>query len=201
MLRVASFAMVLTIARTGNVTGQQRADFSGDWVLVPDASTPANQPALGSRARILQRPDELALELTLWFSGDGSRTSEDTGEYDAPKRYRLDGAEHPMAGQGPRVVRNADGSRRGSLMPQWPTAGRYRATWTGDKLVILSTDQLPLLTAAREFRFVGLTIRTAFSLTADGLLVVERIVIQEPVPSPRPQPAPTPLRSVYRKAG
>src|SRR5688500_2061322 len=200
MLRVASFAMALTIALTGNVTGQQRADFSGDWALVPDASTPANQPALGSRARILQRSDELALELTLWFSGDGSRAYEDTGEYDAPKRYRLDGAEHSMAGQGPRVVRNADGSRRGSLMPQWPTAGRYRATWTGDKLVILSADQLPLLTAG-EFRFVGLTIRTAFSLTADGLLVAERIAIQEPWTSPRPQPAPTPLRSVYRTAG
>jgi hypothetical protein len=59
---------------------------------------------------------------------------------------------------------------------------------------------LPLLTADRDFRFVGLTVRTAFSLTLDGSLIVERLTIQEPVPGPRPQPEPVPLRSVYRKA-
>ena len=200
MLRTTAAVIALTIGWTGGVASQQRPDFSGEWVLVAASSTPASQSALGSRARIVLQAEVLTLEMPLWLLTQ-SEPAVETAEFDAPKRYRLDGAEHPMAGQRPRTVRNPDGSPRGSLMPKWPTAGRYRATWTGDQLVILSADQLPVLGTDREFRFVGLTIRTALTRASDGTLVVERIAIQEPVPGPRAQPAPVPIRSVYRRAG
>lgn len=198
MLRVLSASIVVTAGLAMSVSGQQRPDFSGDWTLVAESSTPASQSALGGRARIAHQPVELALELPLWFLSQGAPAVE-TGEFDAPKRYRLDGAEYPMAGQRPTAVRNPDGSPRGSLMPSWPTAGRYRATWTGEKLVILSHEQLPVLNAG-AFQFVDLTIRTAFSLSPEGSLVVERVVIRAPLPSPREQPAPVTMRSVYRRA-
>lgn len=198
MFRVLSASLLMTAGLTMSLAAQQRPDFSGDWTLVAESSTPASQSALGGRARIAHQPGELAIELPLWFLREDAPAVE-TDELDAPKRYRLDGAEYPMAGQRPRAVRNPDGSPRGSLMPSWPTAGRYRATWTGEKLVILSHDQLPVLNGG-AFQFVALTIRTAFSLSPEGSLVVERVSIREPLPGPREQPAPVTMRSVYRRA-
>ncbi len=192
-----SIVAALVMSLEGLAAGQQQPDFSGVWALVAESSSPALQSVLGSRARIAHQPAELALEMPLWFVTEKAAAQE-TGEFDAPKRYRLDGAEHAMAGQRPTPVRHPDGSPRGSLMPMWPTAGRYRAIWTGDKLVILSHDQLPLVSDG-GFQFVNLTIRTGLSLSPEGLLVVERVAIQEPVPSRRAQPAPEPTRSVYRK--
>ena len=130
----------------------------------------------------------------------GANASVDSNEFDAPKRYLLDGSEHEMsAGRPTNRLNSADKTLQGVLMPRWPTPGRYRATWTGDKLVLFSRDQLPVFSNG-SLGFVGVTVWTAFSYSTDGTLIVERLNLPEPVAGRHPQPAPVPLRSVYRKA-
>jgi len=192
-------ALVAILAAVAPVASQQRPDFSGEWLVISETSTPADQSAMGTRARLVHRTNELDLEMTFHFGAAGKGTMVDSNEFDAPKRYLLDGDEHHMPGGGPTTVSNStDPARRGILMPRWPTAGRYRATWTGDKLVLFSRDEVPIYSGG-SLRFVGATIWTAFSYSADGNLVVERLSLGEPVAGPRPQPMPVPLHSVYRR--
>jgi hypothetical protein len=189
-----AFAAILTIA-SPVATAQQRPDFSGDWILVPGASTPADLLAIGTRARLVHKANELALEMTSFLLAKG--TIEDSNEFDPPKRYVLDGVEHQMPGDRPTTIYAADQSVRGVLMPRWPMPGRYRASWTGDKLVLFSHDQVPVFSNG-SLRWIAATIWTGFSYAADGTLVVERLDLREPETSPRQQPAPVTLRSVYR---
>jgi hypothetical protein len=191
-----AFAAILAVV--GPVaTAQQRPDFSGDWLLVPEASTPSDQLAIGARARLVHKTNELALEMTSFFLAQGA--SVDSNEFDTPKRYVLDGVEHQMPGGRPTTIYAADQTVRGVLMPRWPTPGRYRATWTGDKLVLFSRDQVPVFSNG-SLRWVEATFWTGFSFAKGGTLVVERLDLREPLGGSREQPAPITVRSVYRRA-
>ena len=189
-----AFAAILAVAGP-DATAQQRPDFSGDWILVPEAGKPSDQLAIGTRARLVHKTNELALEMTSFLLAKG--TIEDSNEFDLPKRYVLDGVEHQMPGDRPTTIYAADQTVRGVLMPRWPMPGRYRATWTGDKLVLFSRDEVPVVSNG-SMRWVAATIWTGFSYAKDGTLVVERLDLREPETSPRQQPAPLTVRSVYR---
>jgi len=194
-----TLAVAAILASVVPIASQQRPDFSGEWLLVPEASAPSDQVVMGTRVRLVHKTSELAVEMTFHFIAAGASTSVDSNEFDAPKRYVLDGGEHQMPGQGPTGRFSSPGGvRLGTLMPRWPTVGHYRATWTGDKLVLISKDELPV-SSSGALRFVQGTIWTGFSYSSDGALVVERLSLFEPVAGSRQQPVPTPVRSVYRR--
>jgi hypothetical protein len=59
---------------------------------------------MGTRARLVHRANELALEMTLHFSAAKTGAWVDSNEFDAPKRYALDGGEHQMPGGRPTSI-------------------------------------------------------------------------------------------------
>jgi hypothetical protein len=76
----------------------------------------------------------------------------------------------------------------------------YRAAWTRDQLVIMTRETSVLALSTGTTRSTTRTSRRAFSIDADGLLIVDVITLVDPTPNGPTQPAPVPGRSVYRKA-
>jgi hypothetical protein len=192
---IIGLVVILIVAR---LTAQSQPDFSGKWIL--SASIPAGSGALGQAVVITQDAATLTLD-TAGISISGSvsgRYSETT--FPVRMIFALDGAEHPSQVIADRPLVSS------KPVPSTAFTSRTeesisRASWAGRQLVIMTYNKLrtnrpnatPATTVTRQ------TVRRAFTLEADGSLVVESLIVADPLPFAPEQPSPTPVRSVYRK--
>ena len=196
MLRIATLVCSIAVVTAVSLEGQAKPDFSGRWVLVPERSVPANTWAMGKEFRASQTPSSIALELQ-WQElqlGPAGNKSTDVG-FGKPIVYALDGADHEQPVAAPQEFSNRPGASRAYVRSL-----NYRATWTGDKLVIVSRDVFAIERPGETPKVARRVIRKALSLDADGSLVAESLIVADPFPGEQAQDAPVPIRSVYRKA-
>jgi len=152
-----------------SVGAQQKPDFSGMWVLAPDRSSQTMKGSvvvsvnglLGDRFNASQDPKTLTLTITVIAIGR-----------DIKAVYNLDGSES----------RNLNPV--GGGQPDEPIFSR--ASWEGDKLVILTRGTMP---ADGKPGGKPLETKRVIWLEKDGLLTIERSA----------EGAPT-LRSVYQRS-
>ena len=181
---VCAVALVAT-AFASAARAQQRPQFAGTWVLVPDKSVPtgaAHQPDV----TITQNDGILSLtRKAVRYSSAGSEN------VTYALAYVLDAADHPTpiaplpAGVNPADVKRAH------------TQSTYRAIWTQTQLVIITQQvRQPDANGFSPRR----TERVTFSLDAEGLLTIESLAILDPSPGGPTQPTPTTTRGVYKKA-
>ena len=75
----------------------------------------------------------------------------------------------------------------------------YRATWTEDQLVIMTRDALRFTRDTRPAVVIERVIRQALSLDGNGHLVMDSLIVPDPLPEGTRQDPPIPVRTVYRK--
>jgi hypothetical protein len=181
----------------GAQTAPTRPNLLGKWTLVIEKSTPATPERNAREITIAQ--DGQMLTLTQFLASPAPPHE----EAQFSTTYDCDGTEHPtkpdvhlasdFTSPKPLGLPSADGPKWVSLVLK----SVYRAIWTRDQLVIVTHTTTGSPSAAIPNRHV---LRTALSLDADGLLVVDSITISEPTPNGPSQPAPVSVHSVYRKA-
>lgn len=181
------------------VSAQRRPDFSGQWTLVSEKSTPPNTWALGQEFAITQDDTTLVFErpmVQIHFSSAGGSTS--TAGAPAKIVYNLNGTEtRHIAEPASPAARPA----AASMMTLSIEESSSTATWAGDHLVLLTLSTLKTTQPNREptVTRVRQTVRDVLSLDADGSLVVEHLItVDPPVSNPAVAP-PVPIRSVYRR--
>jgi hypothetical protein len=104
--------------------------------------------------------------------------------------YTTDGAEHEMPAM--------EGRAGATVM--LASKRHYRAIWTTGQLVIVTFTKAAVTRDNIVEGQITATVRTAFSLDAEGSLIVDRIAISTPrVGGPMQQP-PVATRSVYKKS-
>ena len=108
--------------------------------------------------------------------------------------YKTDGEEHTPE-------RNPIRPTGGGFTFHYLSGGPYRGSWDGGALVIAGSDQIPYMSfsGGTTIRMVQRALRTVFSLTADGSLLVERTMEQQPI-NVGAAVTKVSLRSVYLKA-
>jgi hypothetical protein len=161
--RILVFIAIVLAVTVG--AAQAKPDFSGDWVLARDRSSQTINGSvvvsvsglLGDSFRAVQDAKTLSLTITVAALGR-----------DIKAVYNLDGSEsknlNPVGGG----------------QPDEPIFSR--ASWDGDKLVILTRGTAPVNGKPLETKRV-------IWIDADGMLTIERSAEGSPV-----------LRSVYRKS-
>ena len=176
MRKLAILVVVGLVAAHVSVTAQRRPSFSGVWTLLAERTTPPDAMPLGPQINIEQTAATLTIVTTaMRLNLRVGQSSVSPGGLTSTA-YELDGAQH---------VR--------------PESGTYRATWTEDQLVIMTRD-------ARRFTVDGLppvvmerVIRQALSLDGMGNLVMDTLIVADPVPLGPRQDPPIPMRAVYRR--
>ena len=181
---------------TVNAT-QNRPSFTGTWRFVAEGSMPSESPVLGFVFKAQHQANDRVLELpALDFvrTADGTSRAFD-GELGAPLPYRTDGTDHDAL---PETVRGGRDFRR---VATHIGSGSYRAAWQGDRLVIASSDAIPMASFANGQAHMGFAYRvltTTFALTADGTLVVERVADRDPADNGQFTVPRRVLKSLYR---
>ena len=194
---VSAVALVTLVAVGTPLSGgaQDRPKFAGGWVLVPDKSVPATAAHQGE---ITITQDDSTLSLTrsgvmnrglVVQGGQATAMSSENTTY--ALAYVFDAADHPSPtaplppGANPAMVMRST------------TQSTYRAIWTVNQLVIITTETRQ---PDRNGYAVRRTGRLVLSIDSEGLLVMESISVIDPAPGGPTQPTPTPIRSVYKRA-
>jgi hypothetical protein len=189
------------------IGAQGRPDLSGRWVVAADrGSTPESMAALGSTVTISQSANSITIEGTVIWFRFGSRTADAQGgprerEITRPIAYTVDGVEREL----PQPL-TAVPDRRARSASVTPTSRTYLAAWTGPRLVIMTRDAVQLTRGNEPPYLVKRVIRRALSIDAEGSLIVDSLLVSDPIPeafffgAPARQDSPVPIRTVYRKA-
>ena len=187
--------LVISWLVTGAGAAQSRPVFTGTWKFVEDKSTPANKSVLGDEIRIAQEANALVLEgpLTELVTQPGGKSELVVRRFAPPMVYKTDGEEHTPE-------RNPIRPTEGGFTFHYLSGGPYGGSWDGGALVITGSDQIPYMSFTRDttLRIVQRALRTVFSLTPDGSLLVERTIEQQPINAGAAVTRVS-LRSVYRK--
>ena len=170
------------------VTGQGRPSFAGVWTLIAERTIPADAIPLGPQVRIEQTPAALTIAAPVMHVDFGPGRSSVTPRDFRSMVYELDGVQHarslPDAVPGSRVQTESV---------------TYRATWTEDQLVIMTRDALRFTRDTRPPVVIERVIRQALSLDATGNLVMDSLIVPDPLPDGTRQDPPIPMRAIYRK--
>ena len=177
-MRKLAIVVVGFVVAHVSVTAQMRPSFAGVWTLLAEHTTPPGAMPPGPQIRIEQTAGALTILTPVMrvrgnlFEGPPSVTP---GGFTSTV-YELDGAQH---------VR--------------PESVSYRATWTEDQLVIMTRDAQKFTVDALPPMVMERVIRQALSL--DGLrnLVIDTLIVADPLPIGPKQDSPVPMRAVYRK--
>jgi len=196
-MRVRLVGVLVMSWLVAGVSGaQSRPIFTGTWKFVGEKSTPADKSALGDEIRITQEANALVLEgpLTELVTQPGGKSELIVRRFAPPMVYKTDGEEHTPE-------RNPIRPTEGGFTFHYLSGGPYRGSWEGGTLVIAGSDQIPYTSFTRDttLRIVQRALRTVFSLTPDGSLLVERTIEQQPT-NAGAAVTKVSLRSVYRKA-
>jgi hypothetical protein len=204
----ASFAVL--VASAVSLSAQQgRPDLSGRWTLVPDLSTPAGTHAFGTTLIVNQSADTITLEqqvVHIQFadgpSGSRAAISETGGT--TQTSYVADGNDHDVPVQP--AAATAPPANVRVVVATSTVEKSYRAVWNSKQLIIMTRDAMLITRANSEPIRLHRMIRLALTLSADGSLIGESLIVADPMPagfffnSPEvEQPAPVPVRSVYRR--
>lgn len=196
-MRVRLVGVVLVSWLVAGVSAEQaRPIFTGVWKFVGEKSTPGDRSALGDEIRLTQEANALVLEgpLTELVTQPGGKSELVVRGFGPPMVYKTDGEEHTPE-------RNPIRPTGGGFTFHYLSGGPYRGSWDGGALVIAGSDQIPYMSfsGGTTIRMVQRALRTVFSLTADGSLLVERTMEQQPI-NVGAAVTKVSLRSVYLKA-
>jgi hypothetical protein len=191
--------VVATAVIVARLDAQSPPDFSGKWVLA--SSQAPRLQALGEDFSIAQDATTLRVDST----GRSGRFSNNgpTSETRYPVRtiYILDGIEHPsqVIASPPLTTASAPMSAMTMMMEE----SISKATWAGRQLVIMTYSRMKttVLWLTPSVYMTRRTGRQAFSMDADGTLVVENLIVNDPDPLPGAHEAPSPTlaRTIYKK--
>lgn len=186
MRKLAMLVVVGLVVAHVSVTAQMRPTFAGVWMLVAERTTPADAMPLGPQVRIEQTAAALTITSPLMrLNLRQGRASSVTPEGFTSTVYELDGVQHA------RPVPAAPGTSVQTV--------NYRATWTDDQLVIMTRDALRIRGDAQAPVLMERVIRQVLSLDADKNLVMDTLIVSDPVPGGARQDPPIPVRAVYRR--
>ena len=204
---VIAASLAVAVASAVSLSARQaRPDLSGKWTLVPDLSTPANTHAFGMTLVVSQSGETVALEqqtFNIQFVGAYRPSTRSETGGTMRTEYVADGADHdlPVQTATPTAPANARVVMSSALQ-----AKSYRAVWAGRQLIIMTRDSLLMSRPNSEPVTIRRTIRQALTLSADGSLIGESLIVADPIPGAfffnageMEQPAPVPVRSIYRR--
>ena len=191
--------LVVALAICTTVAAQTRPDFSGQWQVVAERSTPSDRFAFGKEFRISQTRDTFSLELprSRWTRGEDGKTVTSDAGLGEPLRYYLDGEQHDN------LRRPFSSTPEGHTLFESGMGGRYRATWIPNALVLVTLAEIPYMSVSAAnptIEWVRHEYRYSFALGPDGTLVGESEITSEPRTN-NPKPKPIYLRSVYKRVG
>ena len=198
----SAFVIVTVLGICAPVAAQTRPDYSGQWQIVAERSTPKDRFAFGNEFRITQTKGTFSLELPRRKStrdADGKTVTTDDGLGD-PFRYDLDGEEHDNFRNPFKII---EMSGRTITYFDFTTGGQYRASWIPNALVLVTRVVIPYTSfsaAEPKIEWVRREARYSFSFAADGTLIADSETTSEPRAND-PTPKPVYFRSVYRRAG
>ena|SRR5579864_1605386 len=204
-LILAAAIVIGVVAGVGSVGRAQeqpaaRPDFSGKWVLAPNQ--PPGRDALGHDFSIVQ--DATTLEVDSTGHRVSLSTSRGSSETPFPVRtiYVLDGIEHPSHVIDDPPMTTASAPTSGFVMSSGTEESISKATWAGRQLVIMTHERIKIIAPNRtpSVNELRRTVRQALSMEADGTLVVESLIVADPLPWAQEAPSPTSVRSTYKKA-
>jgi hypothetical protein len=196
--------VISVVAGAGRVDRAQepsaaRPDFSGKWVLA--SNQPPGRDALGHDFSITQDAASLTLDST-WLRGRCSSTG-GCSETPFPVRtiYVLDAIEHPSQVIADPPMATASALTSGVEMRSTTEESISRATWMGRQLVIMTYSRIRITAPNRtpSVIVVRRTGRQALSMETDGTLVVDTLIVADPLPWAQDAPSPTSVRSTYKK--
>ncbi len=189
MRKLALLAVVGLVVGHQSVAAQGRPSFAGLWTLVAERTTPADAMPLGPQVRIEQTAAALTIVTPVMRLNlrEGRSSSVTPGEFRSTV-YELDGVQH---------ARPVPDAVPGSNVQTERVS--YRATWTEDQLVIMTRDALRVTGNAQPPVVMERVIRQALSLDANGNLVIDSLIVPDPLPSGARQDSPIPVRAVYRR--
>ena len=180
----AAFALVIVSAGAPRAQGTV-VDLTGRWTLA-DSPSPAVSPIV----------NPFGAALTISQSANVVTLTDATQSV----RYELDRLEHDL----PQVARPANTV---SYLTNAATSGvgTYRASVSTAQLIVVRRDSISLGEVPRQ-RTVGRVIRQAFTLTGEGSLIVDSLMVTDPLGieffnrQTPPENPPSNIRCVYRKA-
>jgi hypothetical protein len=171
-----------------------RPDFSGKWVFASSQPSGGLGNALGDKFSITQDAATLRIDTTAFRVSDSRTVSLFETRFPIRTIYSLDGIEHPS-----QVSTDASPTFRVEMMSIIEES-ISKATWAGRQLVIMTYSRMKTTVPSRTPSNVRRrTERQALSTEADGTLVVESLIVVDPLPGADEAPSPTPLRSIYKK--
>jgi hypothetical protein len=167
-----------------------RPDFSGKWVFASSQPSGGLGNALGDKFSITQDAATLRIDTTAFRVSDSRTVSLFETRFPIRTIYSLDGIEHPS-----QVSTDASPTFRVEMMSIIEES-ISKATWAGRQLVIMTYSRMKTTVPSSVRRR---TERQALSIEPDGTLVVESLIVVDPLPGADEAPSPTPLRSIYKK--
>jgi len=180
----AAFAL-LALSVAGPRAKEALVDLSGRWTLT-DSPSPAISPSVspfGPAVTIRQSGTSVALtDAALSVTYEADRL-----EHDLPNATRPANT----------VTYFTNASTSG--------VGTYRASLSAAQLIVVRRDSVSLGVEPRQ-RTIGRVIRQAFTLSADGSLVIDTLMLTDPLgieffnAPTLPENPPSNIRIVYRKA-
>jgi hypothetical protein len=200
--RVLSALLASAVVLTIPVGAQTRPNLVGKWTLVVDKSVPPQVQTHGREITMALEGQtltltQIAMRYQMSFvpgaaAGGPPPTLPPGEESPYSLAYILDGAEHPTPIRTP--VGGAGMTSQTMTLTQEST---YRAIWTRDQLIIMTRATSRSGQAPSPISRVT---RRAFSIDAEGQLIVDNITVADPVPDGPTQAAPAPTKGVYRKS-
>jgi hypothetical protein len=207
---VMTVALVASAWRVGSAQDQPAAtsvsDLSGKWVLASGQPRGSSLPPFGDDFSIAQDAKKLTVD-SLGFrpadSPNDSRTDAEVGvmlPFSIRTIYVLDGIEHPS-----QVIANrpviASIPQQVTVKAPSTEESISKATWAGRQLVIMTYNKNKIRSPSTPPSGIVIrrTVRQALSMEANGTLVVETLIVADPLPSAHEAPSPTPVRSTYKK--
>jgi hypothetical protein len=200
---VITVAVVAGVGRVGRAQEQSaaRPDFSGKWVLA--SSQPPGRNALGGDFSIAQDATTLRIDSTSFRVSLSTTRAPSGTAFPVRRIYLLDGTEHPSQeiADPPQTTTSAptSGFRMSSTTEESESISK--ATWAGRQLVIMTYDRIKIIAPSLtpSVNLIRRTVRQALSMEANGTLVVESLIVADPLSPAHEQPSPTPVRSTYKK--
>jgi hypothetical protein len=195
---------VAIVGGAGRVGGAQeqsaaRPDLSGKWVFA--SSQPTGTHALGDDFSIAQDATTLRIDSTEFHLSLSTTRAPSVTPLLVRTIYVLDGIEHPsqVIFDPPQTTASAPTAGLGTSSTTEESMSR--ATWTGRQLLIMTYNRIKITDPSRtpSVNVVRQTVRQALSMEANGTLVVEKLIVSDPLPWAHEQPSPTPVRSIYNK--
>jgi hypothetical protein len=195
------------VGRVGRAQAQpagNHPDFSGKWVFAssqppavqngPDDVVVSGPPPFGGDDfSIAQDATTLTVDSLGYRPSDFKRGAQAL-PFSIRTIYVLDGIEHPS-----QVIANRPLERSipqdVAVKSSTTDESISKATWAGRELVIMTYSK----NKTTSGNVMRRTVRQALSMEANGTLVVDSLIVADPLPREHEPPSPTPVRSIYNK--